>query len=302
MKKRFILGFISATALSSALFIQSPQSLTAKADAVSGDVIVTLGEDLTLAQKQTVYGKMGIKESDASELVFVSNEEEHKYLGNYIPEKQIGTKALSSALIIVGEKDSGINVETNNISYVSEQMYHNALVTAGVKDVDVFVTAPFKVSGTGALTGIIKSYEQSTGKKIDETQKQVANEEMVATAELGDEVGVEKASEFFSTVKEEVVTNKLKDAEEIKNVIINVAGDMNINLSDASINEYTAFFEKLNKLDLDTDALKQKFNDATESIKEKMTALKDSEEAKGIGQAIADFFSRIVEWFKSLFN
>ena len=38
-------------------------------------------------------------------------------------------------------------------------MYINALATAGVKDASVYVTAPFSVSGTPALTGIIKAYE-----------------------------------------------------------------------------------------------------------------------------------------------
>ena len=98
--------------------------------------------------------------------IYVTNQEEHKYLGSYISKAKIGTKALSSSKITIGEENSGLNVTTHNINWVSEQMYVNAMTTAGVKDADVYVTAPFTVSGTAALTGILKAYETTTQVKI----------------------------------------------------------------------------------------------------------------------------------------
>ncbi|MGQ3339185.1 DUF1002 domain-containing protein, partial [Staphylococcus aureus] len=76
---------------------------------------------------------------------------------------QIGTKAISSASITLGEKDSGLNITTNNINWVTDEMYTNALITAGVKDAKIYITAPFEVSGTAALTGILKAYEVQSG-------------------------------------------------------------------------------------------------------------------------------------------
>src|SRR5699024_9612239 len=110
---------------------------------------------------------------------YVTNQEEHKYLGEYISKAQIGTKALSSSKIVIGEKDSGLKVTTHNITWVTDNMYENAMSTAGVQDAEVYVTAPFPVSGTAALTGILKAYETTMDIKIPEEQKQVANEEMV---------------------------------------------------------------------------------------------------------------------------
>lgn len=72
-------------------------------------------------------------------------------------------------------------------------MYLNALMTAGVKDAKVYVTAPFEVSGTAALTGLIKAYEVSSDEAISEDVKQVANQELVTTSELGDKIGNENA-------------------------------------------------------------------------------------------------------------
>src|SRR5690606_28961916 len=123
--------------------------------------------------------------------ITVTNEEEHKYLGDYIPKAQIGSKAISSSKIQIEKKGSGLEVQTNNINWVTDEMYLNALMTAGVKDANVYVTAPFEVSGTAALTGLIKAYEVSTDKAIPEDVKQVANQELVETAKLGDKIGDE---------------------------------------------------------------------------------------------------------------
>ncbi|WP_143522330.1 DUF1002 domain-containing protein, partial [Pseudomonas sp. 2822-17] len=92
----------------------------------------------------------------------------------HIDASVIGSRSISSSMIIIGDEGSGINVETNNITWVSEGMYANALITAGVKDANVYVTALFNVSGTGALTGLIKAYELTSDEAIPEEQKEVA--------------------------------------------------------------------------------------------------------------------------------
>jgi len=211
--KRYIWMFLVG------LFAISFFSLPANvfADAAPGDVIVTLGEDLTNEQKKQILSEMGVSED--IEPIYVSNKEEHQYLGKYISKAQIGSRAISSSKITIGKKGSGVNVETNNITWVSEEMYANALITAGVKDADIYVTAPFDVSGTAALTGIIKAYEISADIEIPEEQKLVANEEMVRTAELGDKIGMDKASELMTKIKEEIAKNPPETEEDLRELI-----------------------------------------------------------------------------------
>lgn len=296
--KTHVIRIFSVSALSAAFLL--PTNI-ASADAIAGDKIITLGEDLTIAQQKTVFEKMGVDEKDA-EIVYVSNEEEHKYLGSYIPEKQIGTKALSSALITMGESGSGLSVETSNISYISKEMYANALSTAGITDAQIYVTAPFKVSGTGALTGVIKAYEETTGNKIDEEQKQIANEEMVETAKLAEDVGAEKASEFVSTVKEKISEEKPETKEEIKNIIINVAGDLNFNLTDEQMNKFVDMFSKINELKIDWGTVNDKITSFAQSAKDKISQAASSDEAEQVGNFFTEFFKSVANWFKSLFN
>ena len=101
-----------------------------------------------------------------------------------------------------------MEVETHNINWVTDEMYINALITAGVKDAKIYITAPMTVSGTAALTGIIKAYEVSTDTAIPEEVKQAANEEMVKSAELGDAIGNENATALITKVKEEMANNQ----------------------------------------------------------------------------------------------
>ncbi|OCA92665.1 DUF1002 domain-containing protein [Pseudobacillus wudalianchiensis] len=268
----------------------------AHADSVVGDVIVTLGENLSPAQKEQVLEEMDVP-SDVT-TVTVSNAEEHKYLGEYIPKAQIGSKAISSSKITMKEKGYGINVQTHNISWVSKEMYTNALSTAGVKDADIYITAPFEVSGTAALTGLIKAYETSTGEKIPEEQKQVANEEMVTTAKLGDQIGEKQATELIQRIKEEVAKENPQTLQEIKVIVNNVSNELNIQLTQDQTDRLAALFDKMKNLDINWDQV----NNQLDKAKEKWNDFKNSDEGQGILQSIIDFLQRIVDWIAGLFK
>lgn len=270
------------------------------ADAVEGDVVLTLGEDLSIAQKEKVLDNLEVTEDDVSEIIYVSNDEEHQYLGSYIPSSQIGTKAISSAKIEFGEKGSGIVVETENISYITPEMYTNALATAGVTDSKITVTAPFNVSGTGALTGVIKAYEETTGKSIPEEQKQAANEEMVLTADLAsdDAIGSDKAVEFVQKVKEDIAETKATSDDDIRSIILAVAKEMGIELNEEQVLKFIDFFKTVKDLDIDWS----KVNDTISAVKEKWNDFANDEETKGLIDSITNFFSKLGDWLLSLFS
>ncbi|MBM7648114.1 uncharacterized protein YpuA (DUF1002 family) [Bacillus ectoiniformans] len=268
----------------------------AHADSAPGDVIVTLGENLTPAQKEQVLEEMGVP-SDVT-TVTVSNAEEHKYLGEYIPKAQIGSKALSSSKITMKESGYGINVETKKITWVSKEMYTNALSTAGVKDADIYITAPFDVSGTAALTGLIKAYETSTGEKIPEEQKQVANEEMVTTAKLGDQIGEKEATELIQRIKEEVAAQNPQTVQDIQVIINNISNELNIQLTQDQIDQLAALFDKMQNLNINWDQV----NNQLDKAKEKWDTFKNSEEGKGILQSLIDFLQSIVDGIAGLFK
>lgn len=268
------------------------------ADAAPGDEIVTLGEDLSDEERETLLDEMDVNEEDVL-MVTVTNEEEHQYLGDYISASVIGSRALSSSKITIMEDGYGVDVESNNITWVSDGMYANALITAGVKDADVYVTAPFEVSGTGALTGLIKAYEASTEEVIPEDQKQVANEELVKTADLSDEHGTEEATELMARIKEAIAEEDIETEEDLRELIERIAGELGISLSEDELNGLVSLFERMRGLDIDWDQVQNQISQVRDNIGDFLS----SEEGQSFIQSVLDFFSSLIDtlrgWFSS---
>jgi uncharacterized protein YpuA (DUF1002 family) len=267
------------------------------ADAAAGDKIITLGKNLTEEQKQSMLGEMGA--DDNSQVIEVTNEEEHKYLGNYIPKAQIGTKAISSSAITIEKSGSGLEVNTKNINWVTDEMYLNALMTAGVKDATIQVTAPFEVSGTAALTGLLKAYEVTSDEAIPEEVKQVANEELVKTAELGDKVGEENASALMAKIKEEIANNGVPETDaEFRELIEKAASDLGITLSEEEINSLVALFNKMKDVNVNWDQVGQQLDKA----KDKISNFIDSEEGQNFLDQLKEFFIALWDAIISIFS
>ncbi|CAI9387973.1 DUF1002 domain-containing protein [Niallia sp. Sow4_A1] len=270
--------------------------IPAYADVAVGDMIVTLGENLTTEQKQLLLTEMNAPED--AEIITVSNQEEHQYLGNYISKSLIGTRAISSSAITIGDKDTGIQVTTKNINWVTDEMYINALITAGVKDAKIYITAPIEVSGTAALTGIIKAYEVSTDTVIPEDVKQAANEEMVETANLGEDIGQEEATALMAKIKEQIAEEKPQTVEEVQTIIQDSAKELNITLTDEQLQSLISFFNKLKELNIDWNQVGNQLSEA----KDKLTGYLESEEGKSFLSKIKEVFASIVDAIKSFFS
>jgi len=268
----------------------------AAADAAEGDVIITLGENLNAEQRQQVLNEM--KAPENAQIITVSNAEEHKYLGGVIPKAQIGTKAISSSMITIGAKDSGLDVETNNITWVTEEMYTNALITAGVKDAKIYITSPFPVSGTAALTGLMKAYEVSSDEVIPEDVKKVANEEMVKTAQLAESIGNDKAVALLARIKEEIAKDAPNTDAEMRALIERIAKELGITLTEAEINSLISLFNKMKNVNIDWNQV----NDQLSKAKDKISTFLQSEEGKTFLQNIIDILKEIWNAIKSIFS
>ncbi|WP_157184182.1 DUF1002 domain-containing protein [Evansella cellulosilytica] len=267
------------------------------ADAIEGEVIVTLGEDLSSEQREMLLSEMGVTE-ETVEIIPVSNAEEHHYLGEYIASNVIGTRALSSSMITLLPEGQGITVETNRITQISEGMYANALFTAGVKDADIYVTAPFNVSGTGALTGLIKAYELTTDEVIPEEQKQIANEELAKTAELSEDYGVEQATELMTRIKEAIAQENVETEEDLRELIQRIANELGMTLTETELEGLVSLFHRMRNLNIDWDQVQNQIG----KIRDNLSDFLSSDEGQGFIRAILDFFDSLIESIKGWFN
>lgn len=272
-------------------------SQQASADAAAGDVTVTLGQDLSSDQRSSLLEEMDVTEGEVP-VVEVTNEEEYQYLGDYLSSSEIGSRALSSAKITAVEDGEGIDIETNKIDTVTEGMYANALATAGVEDAEVYVTAPFEVSGTAALTGILKAYEQQNNVNISEDQKQVANEEIAKTSELGENIGKEEATTLITQIKQEINNTEINNTEDIRVIVQNVSGDMNIELSEEQTDELVSLFDRMQNLNIDWSQMENQLDKASENIDNFV----NSEDTQNFLSRIVAFLEQMLDSIQGWFN
>lgn len=269
---------------------------------------LSLGADLNPEQRATVLSLLGVTEEQLAEfdISYVTNDEEHQYLDNYISADKIGTRSLSSVVVMEGEKGRGNRVTTRNISYCTIGMYQNALATAGVKDAEVIVAGPTSISGTAGLVGILKAYETMTGDQISEESMDTALNELVVTGEIADIAGDSDTIEgMIAYIKQDVVANKLDDRESIGNAVDEACQEFNVNLDSEDREKVINLMEKIGDLDLDPDTLEEQAKNIYDKVndllgEDTMQKIKDklnSEETK-------NFFLRIIErikaWFASL--
>ena len=263
-----------------------------------GEVVVSLGADLTQAQRDEMLELFGVKEDEVT-IIEVTNEEERNYLEGLVSEKTIGTRAISSCYVKPLEEGEGIIVETHNITWVTREMFANAMVTAGVQNAHVIAGAPFGVSGTAALTGIMKAFEQAEGENLSEEAKKIASEELVTTGELGDKIGKDKAAELIKEIKERVISEQVKDSDDIRRIIIEISGELNINLSHEQIDQIVNLMEKIRNLDLNVENIREQLGKIAGSLDD---VRKKVEENKGLIQKILDAILSFFNWIRGLLS
>lgn len=289
-----------------------PQNVYATEVTEQGDdVVITekdkpylaLGADLTADQQHTVLSYMGIDAADFDQydVVYVNNEEEHKYLDAYIPSEQIGTKSLSSVLISLTDKGSGVKVSTYNINYCTAGMYKNALATAGIEDANVIVAGPFALSGTAALVGTFEAYEEMTGETLDESVVDAAMDELVTTGELEQSIDgePEEIESMIADLKSQIASGDLDTPEKIQAAIEEAAKEHNITLSDADKEKIANLLDKLKGLDLNWDSIANQASAWAEKLQD---SISQNGGLSGIGEAISNFFAKIIDAIKSLFG
>jgi len=259
---------------------------------------VTIGYDLTSQQKKDMLKYFDVDSNSAS-VVEVTSSEEKKYLGDTVSKEQLGNKAISCSYI-EPTSTGGLVVNTNNVTWVNASMIKNALITAGIENANVKVSAPFTVSGTAAMTGILKGFENSKdGKKLDESTKKTANEEVAVTGKLGEKIGQDKAAGLINEVKSEVIKDKPKDETGITKIVNNVTNNYNYNLSKDDVNDIVGLMTNVNKLNLDYDKVKNQLDGVASTMKNTLDSDKTKSWFAGVCASIGNFFKGIADSLKS---
>lgn len=260
-----------------------------------GKARVVMGADLDEEQRAQIYRDFSLAEGDIKELT-ITNQEERAYLEGIAPEDKIGNLALSCVYIRTLEENSGLTITLHNINWCSENMYRNVLVTAGITDASVMISAPYPVSGTAALSGIYKAYEDVTGEKLDESAKKAAANELFITGALAETIGSTDATLLVNELKGILDQTQNMTDDEVHKEIHNLAKSLGIQVTDSQIEQLVGLCRELEGLDT------QQLQEHLESIAGTVdSAQKTNAFFSALEKNIQNFFTNIGTFFSNLF-
>ena len=275
-----------------ALLLVAGMAVPAYADVNQSRTVI--GADLTDEQVEAVYGMFGIRRGDAIELK-MTNAEERTYLEGYVDDSLIGTRSISCVYVELLPAGSGMSVTTSNINWCTGEMYISALATAGITDANIVVAAPFEVSGTAALSGVYKAYEDMTGKKLDDLAKLVSTQELTITGELAAEIGAMDSTAIVNELKLMLDVTQTMSDDEIRAQIREIAGRYNVNLTNTQVEQLLSLCRSLEGLD--AESLKARVQDVQNTLQKvsdaKTKVVGFVQGVKKVVDSVSGFFDKI---------
>ena len=275
-----------------ALLLVAGMAVPAYADVNQSRAVI--GADLSDEQVEAVYGMFGIRRGEAIELK-MTNAEERTYLEGYVDNSLIGTRSISCVYVELLPEGSGMSVTTSNINWCTGEMYISALATAGITDANIVVAAPFEVSGTAALSGVYKAYEDMTGKKLDDLAKLVSTQELTVTGELAAEIGAMDSTAIVNELKLMLDVTQTMSDDEIRAEIREIASRYNVNLTNTQVEQLLSLCRSLEGLD--AESLKARVQEVQNTLQKvsdaKTKVVGFVQGVKKVVESVSGFFDKI---------
>ena len=259
----------------------------------TGEILI-LGSSLNKEEENALKAKF--KAPEGIETIYVTTETAVRQLG--VPSSAIQTYKggwYSSAYVKITSKGSGVNVVSDKLTLVTNDMLANALITSGVYNADVVASAPFNVTGESALAGILEGAEKILGESLSQEQKETAQKEIETTIEIAEEIGDKEASAIINDIKADVIKDSPINNVQIENIVVNVANNYNINLSDKSKAKIVDLMSDINELDIEYKDIKKSLNLTADKLKSDLEALGKNIKESG-------FFQKIFSWISDLWT
>jgi uncharacterized protein YpuA (DUF1002 family) len=187
-----------------------------------------------------------------------------------------------------------IIVDTSKVKIVTSKMYATALKSSGIENGYVVVSSPTVASGESALAGVLKSYEIAVGTSIPPEAKKAATEELYVETQVVNQTGQnpDTIAELFDKTKTEAQRQNLQDPAQIKIIVINIANNMNINLSDQQAQQIADALANSQKAQGSLTKFKNQLQQATQQ----------ANDAQGILAQITAFLEGIFNYLQGLFG
>ena len=234
---------------------------------------------------------------------------------------------ISSVAIAPGDPGSGVKVNikdyngSNNITQVTSQQYAMVAQMAGVTDVSIVVTANRLVSGESALTGVYKALAED-GVSLNTENTATANEMLSATqpainANKDDATYPGKLMAAVGDVSKQLAQQKqdnqeLATKQDIEDMLNKALADRGIQdqttseqvtqISGALVNFQNSPISSSKTYINNVTNTINNVKDSTGNLMNKAKDWANSAQAKEAVEQAKGWFTRFIEWIKSLFN
>ncbi|WP_117168292.1 DUF1002 domain-containing protein [Paraliobacillus sediminis] len=287
----FIIAMLSATS------VMASTDDSTSIDEKNGLPRVVYGDALSEEQVREVQNLLNVNDPAMVEEYTVTGEDLANYIGG-----DASSNMYSSAKITKKNEGHGLVINIVNSEFITEvtnEMYANALLTAGVEDAEVDVASPVKVSGHSALTGIYKAFNVD-GESLDKDRMEVANEELEIATDLADESGMdqEKVSELLTEIKQQIAEQNPATKEEVEQIVQEQLDKLNIELSDEDRQMLTDLFEKMRSINIDFGNVSSQLDDIASDIKNK---IQDVTSDTGFWEGVKNFFKNLMDSLRDIF-
>lgn len=264
-----------------------------------GVPIVVYGANLTAEQKISVQKALNVSEDATVEEIEVTGQD----LATYIEDGNPSARMFSSAKITRTEAGEGLVISIvtpDNITQVTNEMYANAMLTAGIENATVEVAAPAPVTGHSALVGIYKAYE-ATGEKLDTERTDVANEELSVATVLSEESGIDqdKVSELLTEIKKQIADQNPATREEVEQIVTEQLSNLQIELSEKDRQLLIDLMDRIRQLDIDFSQWSTQLDDFSKTIQDQLNSIAENE---GFWNGVRNFFDDLIASIRSIFN
>lgn len=264
-----------------------------------GVPIVVYGANLTAEQKISVQKALNVSEDATVDEIEVTGQD----LATYIEDGNPSARMFSSAKITRTEAGEGLVISIvtpDNITQVTNEMYANAMLTAGIENATVEVAAPAPVTGHSALVGIYKAYE-ATGEKLDTERTDVANEELSVATVLSEESGIDqdKVSELLTEIKKQIAEQNPATREEVEQIVTEQLSNLQIELSEKDRQLLIDLMDRIRQLDIDFSQWSTQLDDFSKTIQDQLNSIAENE---GFWNGVRKFFDDLIASIRSIFN
>jgi uncharacterized protein YpuA (DUF1002 family) len=225
--------------------------------------------------------------------ILITASEVHKISKNITGRTYSSNQIFSCAMVDLNYSQGiKIIVDNSKIKVVTPKMYANALKSSGIENGYVVVTAPVQSSGEAALAGVLKSYEIAVGAQIPDSVKKAATEELYTETDIANQTGQDpdKVADLFEQVKNEVQKQNLQDPNQIKIIVINIAGNLNININDQQAQQIADTIANSQKVQGDLSEFKSQLQNVTNQFTQ----------ANGILDQIMNYLQMAFDYIKGL--